>query len=111
METGRLVLVTCAAPREKFWGVLLDLVPVGATLRVVSLEAFDDYLQQVRSGEVSGIAPITIFLPAHRIERIEIDESGGGLEGLGDRFARLTGQDPRRLLTGERENEPGSRSM
>ena len=111
MDTGRLVLVTCAAPREKFWGVLLDLMPVGATLRAVPLEAFDDFLRQVRDGQSTGIAPVTVFLPAHRLERVEIDESAGGLEGLGDRFARLTGQDPLACLAGQPAPEPGTPRM
>jgi hypothetical protein len=111
MESGRLVLLTCAAPKEKFWGVLLELAPVGATLRCVPLDAFEDFLKQVREGEVAGIAPITVFLPAHRLERVELDESGGGLEGLGQRFARLTGQDPCRCLLGEAAPGAGPRSM
>jgi hypothetical protein len=98
MESGRLVLLTCGAPREKFWGVLLELTQVGATMRGVPLEAFEDYLRQVRDGVVVGICPATLFLPAHRIERIELDESGGGLEGLGDRFARVTGREAVRWL-------------
>ena len=37
---------------------------------------------------------MTVFLPGHRLERIELDESGGGIEGIADRFRRLTGHEP-----------------
>jgi hypothetical protein len=37
METGSLVLVSCAAPREKFWGVLIGLSPVVGKIRGVKL--------------------------------------------------------------------------
>lgn len=98
MDTGRLVVVSCSGPREKFWGVLQALAPVGATVRAVPLEAFEDFLRQFREDGPVFIAPVTIFLPAHRLERIELDESGGAVEGLGDRFRRLAGRDPLGVL-------------
>lgn len=102
MEIGSLVLVSCAAPREKFWGVLLGLTPVGATIRGVPLEAFEDWLRQYATGGPTMIGAVTIFLPAHRLERIELDESSGPVEGLGDRFRRVVQRDARGELLGER---------
>ena len=101
MDTGQLVVVSCSGPREKFWGVLLALTPVGATARVVPLEAFEDFLRQFRDGGQMLIAPVTVFLPARRLERLELDESGGAVEGLGDRFCRLTGRNPLEVLLGK----------
>ncbi|MBP1619330.1 MAG: hypothetical protein H6Q02_97, partial [Acidobacteria bacterium] len=46
MMQDRLVLLSCAAPREKFWGVLLALNPSGATLRGLSLDTFEDWLRE-----------------------------------------------------------------
>jgi hypothetical protein len=94
MEIGSLVLVSCAAPREKFWGVLLGLTQVGATIRGVPLEAFEDWLRQYATGGPTMIGAITIFLPAHRLERIELDESSGPVEGLADRFRRVVEREP-----------------
>jgi hypothetical protein len=111
MDSGGLVLVTCGSPREKFWGVLLELSQVGATLRAVPLEAYEDYIRQVRDRVVVGICPATLFLPAHRLERIELDESGGGLEGLGDRFARVTGRAAVRWLLGVPEPDSDTAEM
>ena len=102
MEIGSLVLVSCAAPREKFWGVLLGLTPVGATIRGVPLEAFEDWLRQYATGGPTMIGAITIFLPAHRLERMELDESSGPVEGLADRFRRVAQRDARAELLGER---------
>jgi hypothetical protein len=103
METGELVVVSCATPREKFFGILLGLTPVGATLRGVPLEAFEDWLRQVASAATPMIGPMTLFLPAHRLERIEIDESAGAVEGYADRFRRVARREPRdELLQGQR---------
>ena len=102
MEIGSLVLVSCSGPREKFWGVLLGLTPVGATLRGVPLEAFEDWLRQYATGGPTMIGAVTIFLPAHRLERIELDESSGPVEGLADRFRRVAQRDAREELLSER---------
>jgi hypothetical protein len=107
MEIGSLVLVSCAAPREKFWGVLLGLTPVGATFRGVPLEAFEDWLRQYATGGPTMIGAVTIFLPAHRLERIELDESSGPVEGLADRFRRVAQRDARaELLAGRGAGAP-----
>jgi hypothetical protein len=108
METGSLVLVSCAAPREKFWGVLIGLTPVGATIRGVPLEAFEDWLRPYATGGPTMIGAVTIFLPAHRLERIELDESSGPVEGLADRFRRVAQRDAREeLLSGRAADAPG----
>ncbi len=98
MEIGSLVLVSCGAPREKFWGVLLALTPVGATIRGVPLEAFEDWLRQYATGGPTMIGAVTLFIPAHRLERIELDESSGPVEGLADRFRRIVRRDARAEL-------------
>lgn len=103
MNAGDLVVIHCGGPREKFWGVLLSLAPAGATARVVPLDAFEDWLRQCASRGPRLLGPVTVFLPAHRIERIELDETAGVAEGLGSRFERATGQDPRAALSVETE--------
>ncbi len=95
MEIGSLVVVSCSAPREKFWGILLGLTPVGATIRGVPLEAFEDWVRQYATGGPTMIGAMTVFLPAHRLERIELDESSGPVEGLADRFRRVAQRDAR----------------
>ncbi|MEP0774961.1 MAG: hypothetical protein HRF46_11440 [Acidobacteriota bacterium] len=107
MDPMRLVVVSCAAPREKFWGVLLELSPAGVTVRGVPVEAFEDFLRQWAGDGEHLIGPVTLFFPLHRVERVEVDESAGVVEGLGERFARVAGRDPRTVLAEERD-EPHS---
>lgn len=111
MDTGQIVVVSCGAPREKFWGVLLSLTAVGATVRAVPLDAFEDFASQFREGQQVLIAPMTVFLPSHRLERIELDESGGGIEGMADRFRRLTGRDPVEVLLGRADGASSEPQM
>jgi hypothetical protein len=35
---------------------------------------------------------VTLFYPMNRVERVERDETVGGLEGIADRFRRETGR-------------------
>ncbi len=106
MSPGDLVVVSCGAPREKFWGVLEALDVAGVTLRAVALEAFDDWMRQFVTGAPVLLGSVTLFLPAHRLERVELDESSEGAEGLGDRFLRLTRRDPVEALRSRRCPQP-----
>jgi hypothetical protein len=88
---GTPVLVYLHSPREKVFGVLVSLDPAGVALRGMELTAFEDWLrQEARGGE--GLGPMTVFYPMGRVERMEKDETVGGLEGLAARFQRGTGR-------------------
>lgn len=100
MNPDDLVTIHLAAPREKFWGVLLALTPAGVTVRGVALESFEDYLRQTGRAEPPLLGAVTAFFPAHRLDRVELDETAGAVEGLGARFRRVTGRDPRAELLG-----------
>lgn len=87
---GATVLVTLGAPREKFWGVLLEVSAAGISLRGLDLNSFDDFVHLVRSGEPA--TPAAVFFPMHRVERMEADEHSGGIPSLKERFQEKTGR-------------------
>lgn len=89
-EPGATVLVTLGEPREKFWGVLLELSAAGISLRGLDLNSFDDFVHMVRSGEPA--CPAAVFFPMHRVERMEADEHSGDIPSLKDRFQEKTGR-------------------
>lgn len=93
------MIVTLANPREKFWGAILQLSPVGLSLRGVDLASFDDFIVQIRDGEPFSAG--VMFFPMHRLERIELDLPEGTIPSLAQRFAQKTGQDPAPILTSE----------
>jgi hypothetical protein len=88
---GTPVLVYLHSPREKVFGVLGSLDPAGVARRGIELGAFEDWLRQVARGE-EGLGPVTVFYPMNRVERVEKDETLGGLEGFAARFRRQTGR-------------------
>jgi hypothetical protein len=96
-EVGKnsLVVLHCANPREKMWGIVVRLDVVGVVLRGLELASVDDWLRQLRSdGEVS-LGPNTFLVPMHRVVRIDLDESGPAVSSFADRFRTDTGRDIR----------------
>jgi hypothetical protein len=86
------VLVYLHSPRERVFGLLLSLQPAGVALRGIDLASLEDWIRQEARRESSGLAPVTVFYPMSRIERVERDETVGDLESIADRFRRLTGR-------------------
>jgi hypothetical protein len=103
IEVGSLVVVHCANPREKHWGLLLEIDGLGVVIRGLELASVEDWLAQERSDGETLIAPSTFFVPTHRLNRIDLDESGPVVSGYGDRFRRECGRDVRDALLGREE--------
>jgi hypothetical protein len=93
---GIMVLVTLGNPREKFWGAILSLTPEGLSLCGVELASFDDLISLVKEGE--PFSPGVVFLPMHRLERMELDLPDGSIPSLSQRFTNKTGLDPATVL-------------
>ncbi len=87
--TGRMVIVSLANPREKYWGELLDMSAAGVSVRAIALDSFDDFVAQVRAAEPVNAA--VLFFPMHRVERVEVDARTGEVESLAERFAGKAG--------------------
>lgn len=96
---GAFVIVTLSSPREKFWGVILDLSDQGLSLRGIDLAAFEDLVATIKAGDefTSGV----VFFPMHRIERIELDLPEGSILSLAERFRQKTGQDASAVLSAD----------
>ena len=87
---GAIVILTLAAPREKFWGAVLAVMPAGITFTGIDLNSFDDFLRILKAGEPATAT--TLFFPMHRVERMEIDAPSSGLPSLSERFQMSTGE-------------------
>ena len=99
-----LVIVHCTNPREKMWGVLLNLDATGAVVRGMDLNTVEDWLHQEKTGSPKLIRPSTFFVPVHRVVRIDLDESGV-VESYGDRYRTGSGGDVRLALQGAISDE------
>jgi hypothetical protein len=92
---GIMVLVTLGNPREKFWGAILSLSTEGLSLCGVELASLDDLVSLVKDEPFS---PGVVFVPMHRVERMELDLPDGSIPSLAQRFASKTGLDPAAVL-------------
>jgi hypothetical protein len=95
-QPGAIVLLTLTNPREKFWGVLLNVDLIGVSFQGIDLSSFEDTLNTIVDGE-SALGN-TLFFPMHRIERLELDLPDGSIPSLSQRFEARTGVPPARLL-------------
>ncbi len=101
-----IVIANLVNPKEKFWGYLLSMSPVGITLRGINLESFDDWVRQVgrRQEEEPSLDLVTMFVPLFRIERIFLDESVGSVLSFSSHFEEVVGCTPQEFL-GLRDEE------
>lgn len=67
------------------------------------LASFEDLAVMVRDGE--PFSPAVVFFPTHRIERVELDLSDGGLPSLSQRFKAKTGLEPSAALAPPIQNQ------
>ncbi len=98
LDIGETVIVHCKDPREKFWGLLQRLDEVGIALRGMDLAAVEDWIRQEVAGGERLLTPSTLFIPMHRVQRIDLDEAMGPVKGLAERFGESTGGDVRKAL-------------
>lgn len=105
VEKGSLVILHCANPREKMWGVMQRLDAVGVVVRGLDLESVEDWLRQERAGNDRLIGATTFFVPLHRVLRIDLDESTLAVESYGDRYRAACGGDVLDVLLGDTGRE------
>jgi hypothetical protein len=95
-QPGAMVLLTLGNPGEKFWGLILALTAQGLSLSGIELGSFEDLVSMIKAGDPPSFG--VVFFPMHRIERVELDSSDGGIPSLTQRFIANTGMDPASVL-------------
>jgi hypothetical protein len=84
------IIVYLHSPREKLWGVLIDLTQSGVYLRGIDLNTFDDWTQMIVRGE-RNIGLTHMFLPMWRVERVTLDETVDDIPSMADKFYSRVG--------------------
>jgi hypothetical protein len=98
VDGGTLVLVHLVSPKEKYWGVLQKLDTAGLTMRGITVELFDDWARQSRSGGEAELGLSRMFFPLHRIEKVFEDARVGSVGSYAERFYDIVGRDVREAL-------------
>ena len=92
MKKHAPIVINLQSPREKYWGVLLSITDSGVNVRGIDLNSLEDWIREVAKGE-STMGLSTVFFPMHRVERIGLDESIGGLKSQAELFEARVGTD------------------
>ena len=94
---GSFVIVNLQSPKEKFWGMLVELGPHGATMLGIDLHSFEDWTRMiVANGRNIGMT--MMFLPMWRVERISLDQTVDDLLSLEAQFELRVGMSIRQYL-------------
>jgi hypothetical protein len=72
MNPNSIVIVSLHSPKEKVWGMLLDINPSGVTIRGVDLNSFDHFVRQLNEPDGERVGLPTVFFPMTRVERISL---------------------------------------
>ncbi len=84
------VIVYLHSPREKLWGLVMEINQAGVYLRGIDLNTFDDWTRMLARGE-RNIGVTHMFFPMWRVERISLDERVDDIPSLADRFQENVG--------------------
>ena len=87
---GAPVIVHLNSPREKLWGVVLQIDSTGVYIRGVDLNTFNEWLPMISRGE-PNVGFSTLFLPMWRIDKVLLDESIDDLRSLAEQFKERVG--------------------
>ncbi|HTZ49783.1 MAG TPA: hypothetical protein VMH20_19495 [Verrucomicrobiae bacterium] len=92
MKPNSIVIVSLHSPKEKIWGILLDLNVSGVTLRGIDLNSFDHFVNEINQLEAERMGLPTVFFPMTRVERISLDEPSGSIPSMAEIFERKIGR-------------------
>ncbi|MBN2370394.1 MAG: hypothetical protein JXO72_07895 [Vicinamibacteria bacterium] len=92
LPVGSIIVLNLHTPKQKVWGLLLDVNAAGVVIRGLDLEVFDDWMRQEARGGEMQIGVTTVFFPLARVERIELDESVGCVIGYAVRYEEIVGR-------------------
>lgn len=113
INSGSFVIMHLQNPREKFWGMLVELNAAGVTLYGLDLNSFEDWTRMVASNG-RNIGMTAMFLPMWRIERVSLDQTIDDILSLQAQFEIRVGVPVRHYLEGVMpvtETEAGAEEM
>jgi len=93
-----IVVAYLREPQEKVWGVLRSIEVTGFVIQGIPLSSFDDWIAGILSESGPTIGLSTIFYPLHRVEKILLDETVGGVPSMQEQFERRVGTSVQRHL-------------
>ena len=92
MKPDSIVIISLHSPKEKIWGILLDINTSGVTIRGIDLNSFDHFISQINQVDAERVGLPTVFFPMMRIERVSLDEPSGLFPSMAEIFERKIGR-------------------
>ena len=99
IQSGSFIIINLQSPKEKFWGMLIELNQAGVTMLGLDLNTFEDWTRMI-VGNGRNIGMTAMFLPMWRVERISLDQTVDDLLSLQAQFELRVGMPVRQYLEG-----------
>jgi len=99
INSGSFVVMHLQSPKEKFWGMLVELNAAGVTLYGLDLNSFEDWMRMVVSNG-RNIGMTAMFIPMWRVERISLDQTIDDILSLQAQFEIRVGVPVRHYIEG-----------
>ena len=97
-------MVYLVSPREKVWGLLIDLGPAGVWVRGMALNSFDDWLRSLTLPDEQRLTPSICFYPLGRVEKILVEDAADGAGSLETQCLARTGRSLRACIVDNRQD-------
>lgn len=97
----KCVVLYLHSPREKHWGLLLQLDGAGLWLRGIELDSFDAWAREQASSETGHMGLSTFFVPHLRVDKVVLDERVGPVPSMAERFEAITGRSVESVLNAD----------
>ena len=92
MDPNSIVIVSLHSPKEKIWGILLNINPSGITMRGIDINSFDHFVSEINQLDAERVGLPTVFFPMIRVERISLDEPSGSIPSMAEILQRKIGR-------------------
>jgi len=86
-----IVVLSLHAPREKIWGILIQVSQAGVWIHGIDINSFDDWSRHVATQKEPIMGLSTMFFPMIRLEKIIVDETVGAVKSFAMQFYERAG--------------------
>jgi len=93
-----IVILSLHSPKEKVWGLLLNINQAGVWIHGIDINSFEDWSRQIASKKDQSMGLSTMFFPMIRLEKIIVDENVGSVKSFSTQFFERVGKDVMEMI-------------
>src|SRR4030042_2047898 len=92
------VVLSLHSPKEKIWGMLLNINQSGIWVHGIDINSFDDWSRQVAYQKEPNMGLSTMFFPMIRVEKLIKDDDVGVIKSFSSQFCERAGYEVQQII-------------